>query len=108
MLVGGSTRIPKVQQMIKDYFNGKEPNKGVNPDEAVAYGAAVQGGILSGEGGDEVRCCCCSCWTSCPTSCFLSPLTLVPGDAASTASWRRSHAHFGVGYSCQGNSQDSQ
>ncbi len=54
MLVGGSTRIPKVQQMIKDYFNGKEPNKGVNPDEAVAYGAAVQGGILSGEGGDEV------------------------------------------------------
>ena len=55
MLVGGSTRIPKVQSLIKDYFNGKEPNKGVNPDEAVAYGAAVQGGILSGEGGDEVR-----------------------------------------------------
>lgn len=55
VLVGGSTRIPKVQQLIKDYFNGKEPNKGVNPDEAVAYGAAVQGGILSGEGGDEVR-----------------------------------------------------
>ena len=54
MLVGGSTRIPKVQAMIKEYFNGKEPNKGVNPDEAVAYGAAVQGGILSGEGGDEV------------------------------------------------------
>ncbi len=56
VLVGGSTRIPKVQQMIKDYFNGTEPNKGVNPDEAVAYGAAVQGGILSGEGGDEVCC----------------------------------------------------
>ena len=55
MLVGGSTRIPKVQALIRDYFNGKEPNKGVNPDEAVAYGAAVQGGILSGEGGDEVR-----------------------------------------------------
>ncbi|CAL8462784.1 g2317 [Coccomyxa elongata] len=55
VLVGGSTRIPKVQQLIKDYFNGKEPNKGVNPDEAVAYGAAVQGGILSGEGGDEVK-----------------------------------------------------
>jgi len=52
VLVGGSTRIPKVQQLIKDYFNGKEPNKGVNPDEAVAYGAAVQGGILSGEEGD--------------------------------------------------------
>ncbi|KFM29194.1 Luminal-binding protein 5 [Auxenochlorella protothecoides] len=55
VLVGGSTRIPKVQSMIKDYFNGKEPNKGVNPDEAVAYGAAVQGGILSGDGGDEVK-----------------------------------------------------
>merc|ERR1711968_311837 len=52
VLVGGSTRIPKVQQLIQDYFNGKEPNRGINPDEAVAYGAAVQGGILSGEGGD--------------------------------------------------------
>ena len=54
VLVGGSTRIPKVQQLLKEYFDGKEPNKGVNPDEAVAYGAAVQGGILSGEGGEEV------------------------------------------------------
>ncbi len=52
VLVGGSTRIPKVQQLLKDYFDGKEPSKGINPDEAVAYGAAVQGGILSGEGGD--------------------------------------------------------
>jgi len=52
VLVGGSTRIPKVQQLIKEYFDGKEPNRGVNPDEAVAYGAAVQGGILSGEGGE--------------------------------------------------------
>jgi len=49
VLVGGSTRIPKIQQLIKDYFNGKEPNKGINPDEAVAYGAAVQGGILGGQ-----------------------------------------------------------
>jgi len=49
VLVGGSTRIPKVQQLIKDFFNGKEPNRGINPDEAVAYGAAVQAGILSGE-----------------------------------------------------------
>ena len=49
VLVGGSTRIPKVQQLIKDFFNGKEPNRGINPDEAVAYGAAVQGGILGGE-----------------------------------------------------------
>jgi len=52
VLVGGSTRIPKVQQLLSDYFGGKEPSKGINPDEAVAYGAAVQGGILSGEGGD--------------------------------------------------------
>ncbi len=52
VLVGGSTRIPKVQGLIKDYFGGKEPSKGINPDEAVAYGAAVQGGILSGEGGE--------------------------------------------------------
>merc|ERR1712118_266812 len=55
VLVGGSTRIPKVQTLLKDFFNGKEPNKGINPDEAVAYGAAVQGGILSGEGGDETK-----------------------------------------------------
>jgi len=49
VLVGGSTRIPKVQQLVKEYFNGKEPSRGINPDEAVAYGAAVQGGVLSGE-----------------------------------------------------------
>ncbi|KAI3987953.1 hypothetical protein MKX01_021067 [Papaver californicum] len=55
VLVGGSTRIPKVQQLLKDFFDGKEPNKGVNPDEAVAYGAAVQGSILSGEGGEETK-----------------------------------------------------
>lgn len=42
VLVGGSTRIPKVQALLKEYFDGKEPNKGINPDEAVAYGAAVQ------------------------------------------------------------------
>merc|ERR1712023_429335 len=52
VLVGGSTRIPKVKALLKDYFNGKAPNTGINPDEAVAYGAAVQGGILSGEAGD--------------------------------------------------------
>merc|ERR1712078_529430 len=55
VLVGGSTRIPKVQQLLKDFFNGKEPNRGINPDEAVAYGAAVQGGILSGDAGDETK-----------------------------------------------------
>lgn len=48
VLVGGSTRIPKVQQILKDYFNGKELCKSINPDEAVAYGAAVQAAILSG------------------------------------------------------------
>merc|ERR1711908_264496 len=52
VLVGGSTRIPKIQQLIKDFFNGKEPNRGINPDEAVAFGAAVQAGILNGEVGD--------------------------------------------------------
>ncbi|KAJ7497078.1 heat shock protein 70 family [Mycena latifolia] len=54
VLVGGSTRIPKVQQLLKEYF-GKELSKGINPDEAVAYGAAVQGGVLSGNqcSGDE-------------------------------------------------------
>jgi chaperone protein DnaK len=49
VLVGGSTRIPKVQQLVKEFFDGKEPSRGINPDEAVAYGAAVQGGVLSGE-----------------------------------------------------------
>jgi len=48
LLVGGSTRIPKIQQIVKDYF-GKEPNKGVNPDEVVAVGAAIQGAVLTGE-----------------------------------------------------------
>lgn len=49
VLVGGSTRIPKVQQLVKEFFNGKEPTRGINPDEAVAYGAAVQAGVLGGE-----------------------------------------------------------
>jgi molecular chaperone DnaK len=49
VLVGGSTRIPKVQQVVKELFDGKEPHKGVNPDEVVAVGAAIQGGVLSGE-----------------------------------------------------------
>jgi len=49
ILVGGSTRIPKIRLMIQEFFGDKEPNTGINPDEAVAYGAAVQGGILSGD-----------------------------------------------------------
>ena len=53
VLVGGSTRIPKVQSMIEEYFGGKKASKGINPDEAVAYGAAVQAGVLAGESGTE-------------------------------------------------------
>ena len=49
VLVGGSTRIPKIQQLLKEFFNGKEPSKSINPDEAVAYGAAVQAAILEGK-----------------------------------------------------------
>jgi heat shock protein 5 len=55
VLVGGSTRIPKIQQMIKDFFDGKEPNRGINPDEAIAYGAAVQAGILGGEADETTK-----------------------------------------------------
>jgi len=55
VLVGGSTRIPKVQQMLQEFFNGKELNKSINPDEAVAYGAAVQAAILKGEGGKKTE-----------------------------------------------------
>ena len=49
VLVGGSTRVPKVQQLVKEMFDGKEPHKGVNPDEVVAVGAAIQGGVLAGD-----------------------------------------------------------
>jgi len=55
VLVGGSTRIPKIQKLLQDYFNGKELNKSINPDEAVAYGAAVQAAILSGDKSEEVQ-----------------------------------------------------
>ncbi|RWW19399.1 hypothetical protein BHE74_00038605 [Ensete ventricosum] len=55
VLVGGSTRIPKVQQLLQDFFNRKELCKSINPDEAVAYGAAVQAAILSGEGNEKVQ-----------------------------------------------------
>lgn len=55
VLVGGSTRIPKIQKMVKDFFNGKEPNRGINPDEAVAFGAAVQAGILQGIEDDLIK-----------------------------------------------------
>ncbi|XP_072018703.1 heat shock 70 kDa protein IV-like [Amphiura filiformis] len=55
VLVGGSTRIPKVQKMLQDFLNGRELNKSINPDEAVAYGAAVQAAILSGDDSAEVK-----------------------------------------------------
>jgi heat shock protein 1/8 len=55
VLVGGSTRIPKVQQLVKDFFNGKEPCKSINPDEAVAYGAAVQAAILCGDKSETTK-----------------------------------------------------
>merc|ERR1711978_47695 len=54
VLVGGSTRIPKIQKLVKDFFNGKEPNRGVNPDEAVAYGASVQAAILGGDSTEKL------------------------------------------------------
>jgi len=53
VLVGGSTRIPKVQQLLQEFFNGKEPNRSINPDEAVAFGAAVQAAILTNQGGSS-------------------------------------------------------
>merc|ERR1712073_119093 len=55
VLVGGSTRIPKIQKLLSDFFNGKELNKSINPDEAVAYGAAVQAAILTGETHESVN-----------------------------------------------------
>jgi len=55
VLVGGSTRIPKVQTMLSEFFNGKTLNKSINPDEAVAYGAAVQAAILTGQGGEATK-----------------------------------------------------
>jgi len=55
VLVGGSTRIPKIQSLVSQFFNGKEPSKSINPDEAVAYGAAVQAAILSGETSEKTQ-----------------------------------------------------
>ncbi|XP_022645011.1 heat shock 70 kDa protein 1-like [Varroa jacobsoni] len=55
VLVGGSTRIPRIQKLLQDFFNGKELNKSINPDEAVAYGAAVQAAILTGDTSKEVK-----------------------------------------------------
>jgi heat shock protein 5 len=66
VLVGGSTRIPKVQRLVRDFFKGKEPNRGINPDEAVAYGAAVQAAILARE----------PTLTDAPTIVNVVPLTM--------------------------------
>ena len=53
--MGGSTRIPKIQRLLENFFNGKELNKSINPDEAVAYGAAVQAAILSGDRSKQIQ-----------------------------------------------------
>merc|ERR1712216_847031 len=55
VLVGGSTRIPKIQKLLSDFFNGKDLNKSINPDEAVAYGAAVQAAILTGDTSEAIN-----------------------------------------------------
>jgi len=55
VLVGGSTRIPKVQKLVSDFFGGRQPNRGINPDEAVAFGAAVQAGILQGDDSEKLK-----------------------------------------------------
>jgi heat shock protein 1/8 len=55
VLVGGSTRIPKVQKLLQDFFNGKELNKSINPEEAVAYGAAVQAAIFTGDKSEDLK-----------------------------------------------------
>jgi heat shock protein 1/8 len=55
VLVGGSTRIPRIVKLVSDFFNGKEPNKSITPDEAVAYGAAVQAAILSGDTSEKTQ-----------------------------------------------------
>ncbi len=55
VLIGGSTRIPKLQKLLQDFFGGKELNKSINPDEAVACGAAIQAAILTGDKSEEVK-----------------------------------------------------
>jgi len=57
VLVGGSTRVPKVQKMLSDFFNGRQLNKSINPDEAVAYGAAVQAAILNNDKSEQLNSC---------------------------------------------------
>ena len=58
VLVGGSTRIPRIIELVSDFFSGKEPNKSISPDEAVAYGATIQAGIFSGNTFDKTRSSC--------------------------------------------------
>ena len=59
VLVGGSTHIPKIQKFLQDFFSRKELNKSINPGEALAYGAAVQVAILSGNKSEMLKTCCC-------------------------------------------------
>ena len=55
ILIGGSTRIPRVQKLLQDFFNGKQLNKSINPDEAVGYGAAIQAAIMTDDRSEEVK-----------------------------------------------------
>jgi L1 cell adhesion molecule like protein len=73
VLVGGSTRIPKVQSLLSEFFNGKEPCKSINPDEAVAFSATVQAALLGGNGSSGT-----SCRTSCSSTSPHCPSALRP------------------------------
>ncbi len=55
VLIGGSTRIPKIQKLLRDFFDGKQLNQSINPDEAVAYGAAIQAAILTGDQSKKIQ-----------------------------------------------------
>jgi L1 cell adhesion molecule like protein len=76
VLVGGSTRIPKVQELLMEFFNGKELNKSINPDEAVAYGATVQAAILSGQDKNLRNYKIYCCWMSLHYHLVLKPLVV--------------------------------
>lgn len=96
------TLLPQVQELLKEYFDGKEPSKGINPDEAVAFGAAVQGGILGGEGGSDAgmrgvgQAPLCWCGWLCPECLAWQPLL----------AWLRRAAPWGLGSTPLGRAQE--
>lgn len=83
VLVGGSTRIPKIQALVSEYFGGRQLNKSINPDEAVAYGAAIQAAILSGDTSKKTQDSCFSMSLLCrsvlgpSTSPWATPSTML-------------------------------